>query len=155
MERFKNHSGRFKGDERIGIVVAELYQTCNSLWPEDETFWKNLEKTEIRHAETVEKMISILSERPGAFEPNRLFKPVAVRTTISGIRGDIERLKKREIPKDKMLFIARDLEQSIIESKFFEAVKGRDVEFQDLVEDLRIDTTAHRDELNKKIKETK
>ena len=52
-----------------------------------------------------------------------------------------------------MLFIARDLEQSIIESKYFEIVKGRDVKFQDLVEELRIDTMAHREALNKRIEE--
>jgi len=54
-----------------------------------------------------------------------------------------------------MLFIARDLEQSVIESKYFEIAKGRDVEFQELAEELMIDTMAHRDELNKKINETK
>ncbi len=137
------------------LTLAELYRTCNSLWPEDEAFWKNLEQAEVRHAGTVEKMISILSEKPDIFEPHRLFKPAAVRTSISGIRGDIERLKRREIPKNKILFIARDLEQSIIESKYFEAVKGRDVEFQNMVEEMKIDTMTHRDELNKKIEETK
>ncbi len=137
------------------LTVAEFYRTCHSLWPEDEALWKNLEQAEIRHAETADKMISILSERPNFFEPNRLFNPTAIRTSISGIRGDIERLKKREIPKDKILFIARDLEQSAIESKYFEIVKGGDVEFQDMMEELRIDTMAHRDELNKRIEETK
>ena len=135
--------------------VAELYRTCNSLWPEDDPLWKNLEQEEIRHAESVEKMISILSERPDSFEPNRVFKPAAIRTSIAGIQGDIQRLKKREIPKIKLLFIARDLEQSAIESKYFEIVKSRDVEFQSLVEQLRIDTTTHRDALNKKIEEIK
>ena len=137
------------------LTVAELYRTCNSLWPEDDALWKNLEQAEMRHAETVDKMISILSERPDFFEPNRLFKPAAVRTSILGIRGDIERLKRREIPKNKILFIARDLEQSVIESKYFEVVKGRDVEYQNMIEEMRIDTMAHRDELNKKIEETK
>ena len=137
------------------LSVAELYRTCDSLWPEDDPLWKNLEQAEIRHAESVEKMIFILSERPDSFEPNRVFKPAAIRTSISGIQGDIQRLKKREIPKTKLLFIARDLEQSAIESKYFERVKSLDVEFQGLVEQLRIDTTTHRDALNKKIEEIK
>ena len=150
---FKTILEALKVMKEFELTVAELYRTCNSVWPEDDALWKNLEQAEMRHAETVEKMISILSQRPDFFEPNRLFKPAAVRTSISGIRGDIERLKKREIPKDKILFIARDLEQSAIESKYFEIVEGRDVEFQNMIEELRIDTMAHRDELNKRIEE--
>lgn len=80
--------------KELELAVAELYRTCNSLWPKDDALWKNLEKAEIRHVETIEKMISIFSERPDSFEPNRLFKPATVRTSISGIRGDIEKLKK-------------------------------------------------------------
>jgi len=152
---FKTILDALKVMKEMELTMAELYRTCQSLWPEDDAFWRNLEQAEIRHAETVERMISILSQRPDDFGPHRLFKPAAVRTSISGVRGDIEKLKRGEIPKNKMLFIARDLEQSVIESKYFEIVKGQDVEFQDLVEELKIDTTAHRNELNKRIEETK
>jgi hypothetical protein len=52
-----------------------------------------------------------------------------------------------------MLFISRDIEQSILESRYGEIVKSSDVEFQSLMKEIESETLAHREFLNDKIKE--
>jgi len=72
----------------------------------------------MRHAKNIEKMMDLVSKRPENFEWGRPLKLVAIQTAISGIRSDIERLKKGELPLYKTLFSARDIEQSLIEGKY-------------------------------------
>jgi hypothetical protein len=52
-----------------------------------------------------------------------------------------------------MLFISRDIEQSFLENRYGEIVKTNDTEFQSLMNEILLDTLAHREFLNDKIKE--
>jgi hypothetical protein len=53
-----------------------------------------------------------------------------------------------------MLFIARDLEQSILESSYSDVIKTSDTEFQTLIKEVLSDTVGHRERLDKKISGT-
>ncbi len=50
--------------------------------------------------------------------------------------------------------MARDAEQSILESRYTEILKSRDMEFQALVSDIASQTEMHKRLLNNKIAET-
>lgn len=41
----------------------------------------------------IDRMATILPEKPGHFEMGRQFKTAALKTMISGIREDVQRLK--------------------------------------------------------------
>lgn len=135
------------------LSMAELYQTCSKVWPVDKEFWADMEQAEIRHAQHLEKMVKFLSERPESFKWGRSLKPVAIETATSGIRLNINRLKKGALPLYKTLVTARDLDQSIIESKYGEVIKTDDIEFRSLMSEVVSDTRSHLDRLNRKIKE--
>ena len=57
------------------------------------------------------------------------------------------------MPLYKTLVTARDLDQSIIESKYGEVIKTDDIEFRSLMSEVVSDTRSHLDRLNRKIKE--
>jgi len=57
------------------------------------------------------------------------------------------------LPLYKTLFTARDIEHSIIESKYGEVVKTDDIEFRSLMGEVVSDTQSHLGWLNRKIKE--
>lgn len=145
-----NVLGKMKEHE---LAMAEFYMACSQVWSVDKEFWTDMEKSEMKHAQNLEKIAKFLSERPESFHPGRPFKMVAIQTAISGIRSDIERLKKGEFPLYKTLFTARDLEQSIIESKYGEVIKTDDIEFRSLMSEVVSDTRSHLDQLTRKIKE--
>lgn len=135
------------------LIIAELYRTCSILWLVDEVFWTDMEQAEMKHAQNIDKMANIVSGRPENFKPDHPFKLAAIQTSISWIKRNIERVKKREIDMDKMLFIARDIEQSILENKYFEILRTDDIAFQSFINEIILDTMAHHEGLNMKIKE--
>jgi len=135
------------------LALAELYRTCSQIWPENKYFWILLERAEVKHSEYLNKIIKMVTERPEAFELGRLFKPGAIQVAILGVQGNLQRLRNKEITEKNMLFIGRDIEQSILEKQYGEIVRSNDIEFHSLINEIIGDTLAHREFLNDKIKE--
>ncbi|MBS1238359.1 MAG: hypothetical protein H6R39_19 [Deltaproteobacteria bacterium] len=63
----------------------------------------------------------------------------------------MERLKKGEISEDSAISIARDIEQSFIESRYGEIVKTADVEYNTLVQKILNETARHKIKIDQKI----
>jgi len=137
------------------LVIGELYKTCGEKWKEDEAFWLNIYEEEKKHAQNISKIIEIISNRPERFEKGRPFNIFAIKTVISGVQDKIQKIKKGEILKNNALFIARDLEQAMIEDKYSEIVKTDDLEFKSLVQEIVNDTVSHKTRMNQKISELK
>jgi hypothetical protein len=135
------------------LVMAELYRTCSIVWLVDEVFWTDMEQAEMKHAQNIDRMVNIVLERSENFKLGHPFKLAAIQTSISGVKGNIERVKKREIHRNRIFFIARDIEQSILENKYFEILKTDDIEFQSFINEILLDTMAHQEGLDKKIEE--
>ena len=137
----------------LELSLAELYQTYSQLWPEHKEFWMDMEKAEIKHSDNIDRMSEIISRRPENFELGRSFSSGSIKSFISGIQSTIQRLKNNEIDKTKALFLARDLEQSYLESKYVEIIKTEDKESKPLMREIYADTVFHREYLNKMISE--
>ena len=133
------------------LAVAMLYQECALVWKEDQNFWLGLVAEEKKHAKNIERMAQILSKKPERFESHRPLNTVSVNTFIKGIKGNLARLKEKGIPELSMLFIARDIERALIETKYAEIIKTDDVEFNNLAEEIVLDTAHHKTLLDKKI----
>jgi len=137
------------------LTLAEFYRTCAQIWEEDKEFWLNLERQENIHAQNIDRMAEIISKKHERFESYRPFNPGAIKTMISGIENNIRRLKSGEISKNNVLFIARDIEQSLIEAKYDEIVKTNDIEYQNLVKEIVSQTVVHKGMIEKKIAKVK
>ncbi len=139
--------------EEFELKLAELYQACAETWMKDERFWRNMQRAEIKHAGIINRVKKIVSEKPDGFALGRLFKVPAIQTMMSGIQWNIQRLRKREITEQNMLFIARDLERSILENSYGQMLKSDDPGFQALVNEIVSDTVDHHAYLVQKIDE--
>jgi hypothetical protein len=135
------------------LATAELYRTCSQVWDLDKEFWADMQQAELKHSKNINKMTDIVCSKPGDFTPGRVFTPAAVQTSIAGVKGNIQRLLKREIGRKNMFFIARDIEQSMLERNYSEIVKTSDAEFKSLINEVLSDTVSHREQLNRKIRE--
>ncbi len=140
-----------KALEEAELAVGELYRTCAHVWEEDKVFWLKIEAEEMKHARGINKLADILHNKTEQFEVGRSFNPVAINTFIKGIQANIKRLQSGGIPKNNMLFIARDIEQSIIEFRYAEVVKTNDVQYNTLVEKIVSDTVSHKTRIDEKI----
>ena len=97
-------------------------------------------------------MYRIVSDKPEHFEKGRPFNIFAVQTMITGIRNNIEKLKKGEIREDKAIMIARDIEQSFIEFRYSEIVKTADIEYNTLVQKIVKETAQHKTKIDQKMR---
>jgi hypothetical protein len=137
------------------LAIAELYKTCALVWKEDSEFWLNLEKQEIKHANNINKMMEIISKKTEHFEKSYPFNIVAIKTIMSYVKNNIEKIREGKLPRINALSIARDIEQSLMENKYNEIVKTDDIEYQTLVKEIITETAAHKDHIDKIINEMK
>ncbi len=143
----------FKQLAGLELAIATLYRTCGERWVADREFWSLMEESEKKHAQNIHRMRNILLHKPQSFEMKRPVNPAAIRTSSAGIRGQMERIKSRELSEEKMLTIGRDLEQSILERNDMEITRSSDTEYEWLMKEIRVDTLAHRTTLDQKITE--
>jgi hypothetical protein len=151
----KNTSNMLEMLAELEGVISELYKTAGDLWEEDKDFWASLAQAESSHAEYIRKMAAILNRKPQEFEIGRPLAAAGIKTVISGVQNNIQKLKKGEINKKQILFISRDIEQSLLESKYTEILKTKDLDYQRLIHDVASQTETHKMLLVKKIEEAK
>jgi hypothetical protein len=130
-------------------TMAAFYQACGSLATAEAPSWRELELAERRHMEQVQRLAAMVTERPARFEQNPAFKAAALRSVIAYVDAALARLQSGQAPTDlrRLLSLARDLEQSILESRYPEVVKTADLEFQGLARGLVADTAAHKGQI--------
>ena len=139
--------------KELELAAAEFYRTCGEIWIIERDFWINMEQSELKHAQNIDLMIKVFSEKPEKFELGRPFKSPAIQTFISGVRSDIQRLRSRGLSKGKTLFVARDIERSILESRYMEIIRTNEPEFRTLMEQILLDTVTHQEWLNEKMRQ--
>ena len=100
-------------------------------------------------------MREILINKQGSFEVGRPFNLVVLRTALAGANENRKRLKEGALSREKVLVLARDIEQSILESRYAEIVKTNDVEYQSLIKKIVSQTSDHKMMLQKKIDDLK
>jgi rubrerythrin len=132
-------------------MLATLYATCGAAFPEDRLFWLGLADQEEQHAESIERLLRLVSERPEEFEVGRPFTSAAIQTIKAGISGHIEAAQRGRLTRDKALFICRDIENSVLESSYRDIVKSGNVEFKRVIEAIVQQTLAHKSAVTKKI----
>jgi len=135
----------------LELAIAELYRTCGEAWAPNLDFWTAMEIRKEKQAFNIERMLKIIVERPEGFEMGRPVKPVVIQTAIAGIRQNIEKIKRGEISEEQMLYIGRDIEQSMLERRHNDMVKGREMKYQMLLKEILLDTLAHHEYLDEKI----
>ena len=132
---------------RLERAMATFYRACAETPGDARDFWLGLEQEELRHAQHLQRMAEIVAARPGRFEPDRTFNAAAIQTFMAYLEALIERVRANEVPRTdqhRLLSLARDLEQSLLESKYHELVKTQDVEYLALIRTVIADTVAHK-----------
>jgi hypothetical protein len=137
------------------LLLSDLYQKCAETEPADKEFWLGIAHQEIHHAENIRAMQEIITRKLSHFEADRPLNPIAVATAIAGLKDIIKRLTAGEYSYEKILIIARDIEQAVLEAHYSEIVKTSDVEYQTLMNDILNETHDHRKLIQDKLDEIK
>lgn len=133
------------------LAIEEFYNTCARTWKEDAEFWSTIADEEKKHAENITRMKEILLIKPVHFEKNRPFNPAAIKTIINYIKDNTQKVKQGALEKSRAFFIARDIEQSLIEQRYGDTLKTDDIEYISLIKEVVSQTLSHRNHFLKKI----
>jgi len=137
-------TGVLEAMRQYELLLADFYRHCAGVWTEDRALWDNLVSAEIQHADNISKMKDIIAGKQKNFAIGRPFNLVALNTAMAGLKENTRRLISGELSREKMLIIARDLEQSVLESSYAEIVKTADVEYNTLMKSILSQTYEHK-----------
>ena len=123
--------------------VAKLYREYADAFPILREFWSSLASEEIDHASSIRSLGSHIGTLTVFMDEGR-FNAIAIQTFTDYVDRELSRLNQQEIPLIEALSITLYIEQSLIESKFFEVFKTDSAELQGTLTKLRDETLAHR-----------
>lgn len=144
--------GHLKAVKEIEKKLSLLYEACALQWQEEAAFFMAIKVDEDQHQENLDQMAQLIVTKPDRFELGRPISPVAVQTFIAGIDKTIENLRRNQISKEKILYLVRDYENSILEKNYHEVVKTSDMEYKSLAAQLLRESAIHRNTIATKIK---
>ncbi|MCX8022013.1 MAG: hypothetical protein N2745_04495 [Syntrophorhabdaceae bacterium] len=133
--------------------IAELYSVCAGTHGFDGEFWLDIWHDEIAHAQYINRTIELISKKPDNFEKGRPFNVFALETVIKDIREKIQMTKNGGLSEEKLLYIAKDYENSYLEDRYVEIVKTENIEFKTLMRRIADETRRHKEKLLRKIGE--
>lgn len=133
--------------QHIESLLGKFYGQCASSFPEDKLLWEKLEKDEENHVRLVAELKKIMSEKKENFELWK-FNIFALKTYSKGLELQILRLEKGEVQRRNALFIARDYENTLVEKKFYAAVKSDDPEYKNIKNRIEKESESHLEKLN-------
>ena len=136
---------------RLELTIGELYAACARQWPEDEPFWLDVSRQEAEHARAVERIVLLISKKPDHFLTAKAIRVAAVETIIAGIERTTDQVRNGRLLKNNLMAIAVDIENSVMEKKFFEMIKTADPVFLELCHDIMAQTREHKQRFEKRL----
>ena len=104
------------------IAVSNLYSQFGDMYPENREFWKDLSQAELRHAHWIDTLRASVNEKK-IMVKGTLPSVHAIETSIKNINVLCEKCKKGKISRQKAYIIAHELEDSMLEKKFFNVLQ--------------------------------
>lgn len=129
-------------------TVGKLYHTYKNIFPE-EKIWTDLQKAEGVHASWLSK----LAKNKKIIFNQRRFSKETIEEMINYVDQKIKEAPEYDILK--ALSIAHDIEESLLEKKYFEIFDTDSFELKKVFSDLARETKEHRDLIKKLLEDLK
>lgn len=136
-------------------TVGDFYRDCAGLFEHDSDFWLQLAEDEGLHADVLTKLSHMVSRKPGEYRPGRLPSVATLRTFISRIQSDQERLSSGTLTADNALLMAYLMEMTVIECNYAEAVRTTNPKCLKALENLSSATIKHKGKVKEKMENYK
>ena len=134
--------------------IAELYKGYADAFPDLREFWSSLANEEVGHASCIRSLGRQIGT-PSLFMDEDRFNATAIQTFTDYLDRELSRLSPEEISLIEALSITLYIEESLIESRFFEVFKADSAELQHTLAKLRDETLAHRNRAKETLEQYK
>jgi len=132
--------------------LSDMYRACGELWAEDAPMWDHLKQSELGHVECMRQISAMLSERPERFAPGRPLTAAATRCQIDYVAARTAEFRTGSVARRTALLAMREIERSILETRFYEIVVTEDEEYHALAARLLEETVQHFDMLEERLR---
>ncbi len=124
-------------------ALGELYSVCATTWADDAGLWTTLADSEHGHASSLRELARIVSTRPGGFAPGRPLTAAAGRLQAAYLANRAREVTSGKITRRAALVMAREIEHSILETRFDELLVTHDPEYRAICEKVVAETGTH------------
>jgi hypothetical protein len=138
---------------QVEKTVGEFYGSCSEFFPDYTDFWSKLAQEEYLHSDVLAKLHELIIRKPHKFQPGKPFPIAALRTFISRIHSDREKLVAGTLTMYDALMAAYHIERTIIEYKYLDVIKTEKPEYLQALSNLETATSKHRQRIKKKLDE--
>ncbi|OGF48681.1 MAG: hypothetical protein A2231_00860 [Candidatus Firestonebacteria bacterium RIFOXYA2_FULL_40_8] len=152
----KNMEVMFGKMKEAELSIAGYYTACfekDSL--ENKSFWRALSEAEVRHAGNMDKMLALIKKTPYHYYCGLDFDPVNIKELVDEAKTSVLKVVNLQLLGKSMLLTARNLEDRLLEKKYFETVKSEEKEFVEMLNIMKEETKQHREMLLKKLEAVK
>jgi hypothetical protein len=123
--------------------ISRLYETYASVFPDHRRFWNDLADDEANHADWVRSLVPLVEDGSLGLREDR-FARAAIETSLRYIRRRAGEASVESPGFMKALVIALDIEDAMLEKRFFEIADEDTPEFRRVMNSLQRETERHR-----------
>ncbi|HNW45716.1 MAG TPA: hypothetical protein PKI19_14545 [Elusimicrobiales bacterium] len=128
-------------------AVSGFYSACLADWPAED-LWKTLAEQELGHAAAALRIRELVAAAPAEFQVARLVNIKGVDLFIAGVKSSTEKARRKIYSLKQALAAARDIEQSILESRYDQFFSSGNAEYKALIDGIMADTRGHKEQIN-------
>ncbi len=132
-------------------AVGEFYKECAGFFRFDSQFWLNLSQEEALHSDVLTKLSQMIWRKPCEYKPGKLSSASALRTFISRIHSDHDRLKNGTLTMYTALLAAYQMETTMIECGYTDVVKTTNPKCLEALKNLTVASVLHRGKIKTKM----
>lgn len=133
-------------------TCADFYQACSETFDHDKDFWVRLAKEEFHHASVLEKLSELVTRKPQEFEVGKISPLSALRTFISRVQSDHQKLYRGVLSERDAMMAAYHIESTVVEHKYMEVIKTENSKYLTALEHLMKAEVNHKARIQERVK---
>jgi len=124
-------------------AIADLYRAYAEKLPDRREFFDRLAADEVTHARQITGFAQGVKTGSVSINPGR-FSEQTIFASLDHVRKQVEQARKTNVSLVDALSISADIENAMIERRFFDVLEGDSGELRQLLTGLAAATAAHR-----------
>jgi len=127
-------------------AIADLYQAYAARFAHHAEFFRALVADEREHARMIVGFAERVRSGSAHVNPDR-FDARTILTSLDGVKQRLREAGDRSLSLVSALSVCAEIEDSMLERRYFEIIEGDGQELRQLLESLAADTEAHRNKV--------
>lgn len=153
MNEIKNKEDVLELMRNYELLLKDLYLLFADKIPTEKEFWMKLSEEENKHAYWLEVLGMNMQKQELSLNGDSRFNLPLIKSSIEHIKEVLEDFNKMELNLFDALVFAKDVENSMIEKKFFEVFYGINDDFDRVMRLLKEETEKHSERIEEKLEE--